>query len=40
VVGPDERAKGEIVIKDLGSGSQETIPLESAVDQIRTRIHG
>jgi histidyl-tRNA synthetase len=40
VVGPDERAKGEIVIKDLQSGSQETIPLDSAVDHIRTRIHG
>jgi histidyl-tRNA synthetase len=40
VVGPDERARGEIVIKDLESGSQETIRLESSVDIIQARIHG
>ena len=40
VVGPDERARGEIVIKDLRSGSQETVPLQSIVDTIRARING
>ena len=40
VVGPDERARGEIVIKDLRSGSQEIAPLESTVDIIRARING
>jgi histidyl-tRNA synthetase len=40
VVGPDERARGEIVIKDLRSGSQETVPLQSSVDIIRARIDG
>jgi len=40
VVGPDERARGEIVIKDLRTGSQETIPLQSTVDIIRARIDG
>jgi histidyl-tRNA synthetase len=40
VVGPDERARGEIVIKDLRSGSQETILLSKAVDIIRARING
>jgi histidyl-tRNA synthetase len=40
VVGPDERAKGEIVIKDLRSSLQETIPLDTAVAHIRTRIDG
>jgi histidyl-tRNA synthetase len=40
VVGPDERARGEIVIKDLGTGSQETVPMESSVDVIKARIHG
>jgi histidyl-tRNA synthetase len=40
VVGPDERARGEIVIKDLQSGSQETVPLQSTVDIIRARING
>jgi histidyl-tRNA synthetase len=40
VVGPDERARGEIVIKDLQSGSQEIVPLKSSVDIIKARIHG
>jgi histidyl-tRNA synthetase len=40
VLGPDERARGEIVIKDLRSGSQETVPLQSTVDIIRARING
>ena len=40
VVGPDERARGEIVIKDLGNGSQETVGMESSVDIIKARIHG
>jgi histidyl-tRNA synthetase len=40
VLGPDERTRGEIVIKDLQSGSQETVPLQSAVDIIKARIHG
>jgi histidyl-tRNA synthetase len=40
VVGPDERARGEIVIKDLRSGSQETVPLQASVDIIRARING
>jgi histidyl-tRNA synthetase len=40
VVGPDERARGEIVIKDLRSGSQEAVPLQSTVDIIRARING
>src|SRR4051812_4327725 len=40
VVGPDERVRGEIVIKDLQSGAQETVPLQSSVDTIKARIHG
>ena len=40
VLGPDERAHAEIVIKDLRSGSQETVPLQSTVDIIRARING
>ena len=31
---------GDIVIKDLQSGSQETVPLQSLVDIIKARIHG
>jgi histidyl-tRNA synthetase len=40
LVGPDERARGEIVIKDLRSGAQETVPLKSTVDIIRARLNG
>jgi hypothetical protein len=28
------------VLKDLRSGSQETIPLQSSTDVIKARIHG
>jgi histidyl-tRNA synthetase len=40
VLGPDERARGELVIKDLRGKAQETISAASAVDTIKTRIHG
>jgi histidyl-tRNA synthetase len=40
VVGPDERARGEILIKDLRSGSQESVPLLSIVDTLKARING
>jgi histidyl-tRNA synthetase len=40
VVGPDERARGELVIKDLSSGAQESVPQGSAVETITARIHG
>ena len=40
VIGPDERARGEIMMKDLQTGSQEAVPLQSSVDVIKARIHG
>lgn len=40
VVGPDERARGEVVVKDLTNGTQESVPQGSAVDTIKARIHG
>ena len=40
VIGPDERARGEVVLKDLRTGSQEAIPLQSSIDVIKARIHG
>jgi histidyl-tRNA synthetase len=40
VVGPDERARGELVIKDLSSGTQETVPQASAAKLIKARIDG
>jgi histidyl-tRNA synthetase len=40
VIGPDERARGEIVIKDLRAGSQENVSLQSALDIIKARTHG
>jgi histidyl-tRNA synthetase len=40
VIGPDERARGEIVLKDLRTGSQESIALQSSSDIIKARLHG
>jgi histidyl-tRNA synthetase len=40
VIGPDERARGELVLKDLTSGTQESIQETSIVDTIKTRLHG
>jgi histidyl-tRNA synthetase len=40
VLGPDERDRGEIVLKDLRSGSQETVPLNTSVERIKSRVHG
>jgi histidyl-tRNA synthetase len=40
VVGPDERARGEILIKDLRSGTQEAIALDSSAETIKARTHG
>jgi histidyl-tRNA synthetase len=40
VVGPDERARGELVLKDLTTGTQETVSQRSAVDTIQAHIHG
>jgi histidyl-tRNA synthetase len=40
VIGPDERARGELVLKDLTSGTQESIQETSIVDTIKKRLHG
>jgi histidyl-tRNA synthetase len=40
VIGPDERARGELIIKDLGSGTQAAVPYSTAAETIRARIHG
>jgi histidyl-tRNA synthetase len=40
VLGPDERARGEIVIKDLRTGIQEAVSLQSSVQSIQARLHG
>ncbi|HEY3013217.1 MAG TPA: histidine--tRNA ligase [Gemmatimonadales bacterium] len=40
VVGPDERTRGELVVKDLRSGIQEMIRQGAAVDTIKARLHG
>jgi histidyl-tRNA synthetase len=40
VIGPDERIRGELVVKDLRSGTQEAVPFSSAADNIRARMHG
>jgi histidyl-tRNA synthetase len=40
VLGPDERARGELVIKDLRGNAQETVSASSAVDTIKARLNG
>jgi histidyl-tRNA synthetase len=40
VLGPDERTRGQIVIKDLRGKAQETVSEASAVDAIKARING
>jgi histidyl-tRNA synthetase len=40
VVGPDEWARGEVMMKDLRSGSQECVPTNSLVNTIKARMHG
>jgi histidyl-tRNA synthetase len=40
VVGPNERARSEVVLKDLRSGSQESVSLNSIVNTIKARVHG
>ena len=40
VIGPDERGRGELIVKDLQSGNQEAVPISSAADTIRARMHG
>jgi histidyl-tRNA synthetase len=40
VIGPDERARGELIVKDLRSGTQEPVPYSSAADTIMARMHG
>jgi histidyl-tRNA synthetase len=40
VMGPDERARGETMIKDLQSGSQESAALDTIVNAIKVRVNG
>jgi histidyl-tRNA synthetase len=40
LIGPDERGRGELVLKDLTSGTQENIPETAIVDTIKKRLHG
>jgi histidyl-tRNA synthetase len=40
VVGPDERSRGEVIVRDLSSGTQETVPQAGLVDNILRRVHG
>jgi histidyl-tRNA synthetase len=38
VIGPDDRARGEVMIKDLGGKSQESVARGSAVDYVKSRV--
>jgi histidyl-tRNA synthetase len=38
VIGPDEAEQGMVVVKDLGSGTQQTLARDSAVESIRAML--
>jgi histidyl-tRNA synthetase len=40
VIGPDERARGELLLKDLRTGTQQSVPSNSAADIIKASVHG
>jgi len=40
VVGPDERARGQVVLRDLRNGTQETVSQTTLIDAIKGRVHG
>jgi histidyl-tRNA synthetase len=40
VLGPDERARGEVVLRDLRSGTQEAVREANLIPTITTRVHG
>jgi histidyl-tRNA synthetase len=40
VLGPDERGRGELVLRNLRSGTQETVKESNVIDTIKKRIHG
>src|SRR3954462_3201104 len=40
VVGPDERARGQVVLRDLREGTQEVVSQATLVDLIKGRVHG
>ena len=40
VIGPDERARGELVLRDLRAGTQETVKESNVIEAIKSRIHG
>lgn len=38
VIGPDDRARGEVALKDLGSGAQEAVAEATLINTLRTRL--
>jgi histidyl-tRNA synthetase len=40
VVGPDERAREEVILRDLGRGTQQAVAQSSLVEAIESRLHG
>jgi histidyl-tRNA synthetase len=40
VIGPDERARGELMVKNLSTGDQWAVPLRAAVETITRHLYG
>jgi histidyl-tRNA synthetase len=39
VIGPDDRARGEVMVKDLGGKAQEAVPRDRVVDRLSGMVH-
>jgi histidyl-tRNA synthetase len=40
VVGPDERSRGELILRDLSGGTQQTVARGALLEAIESRLHG
>jgi histidyl-tRNA synthetase len=40
VVGPDERSRGEVILRDLAGGTQEAVAQSAVLQAIESRLHG
>jgi histidyl-tRNA synthetase len=40
VVGPDERSRGEVILRDLASGAQQSLAQSALIENIESRLNG
>jgi histidyl-tRNA synthetase len=39
LIGPDDRAKGEVALKDLTGKMQESVPLSRIVEELKRKLN-